>query len=164
MEFTIVTTVILGLLLTPALASDVISEKGSKQITIAGGYQIVTINREWHMATIEEKSTRASWKTIWNYNTVSGKEHAFSGKGFIASKVLPERICFISIRNIKDMPSFDAIPRLAEESRNLKGQGQPAKKIPFVLIKRPVHDLKSYGPDIFAMCRGLTTYMAYEVH
>ncbi|XP_019326180.1 PREDICTED: gastrokine-1 [Aptenodytes forsteri] len=155
MKFTIVTTILLGLLLTPALADECSEQntEASKQITVAGGCQILTINREEHVATIEEKSTRGSWKTIWSYDT-----------GLIASKVLPERTCFISLMNKKEMPSFDALARLAEENRwNLKGQGQPAKEITFV-IKRPVHDLRSYGSDIFAMCGGLSVYMAYEVY
>ncbi|KAM6232275.1 LOW QUALITY PROTEIN: gastrokine-1 [Spheniscus humboldti] len=147
----IVTTILLGLL-TPALADYMSNTEASKQITVAGGYQILTINREEHVATIKEKSTRGSWKTIWNYDT-----------GLIASKVLPERTCFISLMNRKEMPSFDALARLAEENRNLKGQGQPAKEITFI-IKRPVCDLRSYRSDIFAMCRGLSVYMAYEVY
>ncbi|KAM6395699.1 gastrokine-1 [Rhynochetos jubatus] len=149
----IVTTVLLGLLLTPALAEYFQNTDVTKQITVAGGYQILTMNREWHVAIIEEKSTQGSWKTIWNYDT-----------GFIASKVMPEGACYISVMNRREMPSFDSLPRLAEESRNLKGQGQPATEITFILIKRPIRDLQSYGPDIFAMCRGVTTYMASEVH
>ncbi|XP_009571384.1 PREDICTED: gastrokine-1 [Fulmarus glacialis] len=151
MKFTIVTTVLLGLLLTPALADYFQSTDVSKQITIAGGYQILTINSEWRVATIEQKSTHGSWKTIWNYDT-----------GVIASKVMADRACFISVMNRNEMPHFDALPRLAEESRNLKGQGQPVKEITFI-IQRPVRDLRSYGSSIFTMCRGVTTYLAYEV-
>ncbi|XP_075592701.1 gastrokine-1 [Balearica regulorum gibbericeps] len=157
MKFTIVTTVLLGLLLTPALADYFQNTDVSKQITVSGGYQTLTINREWRVAIIEEKSSRGSWKTIWNYDT-----------GFIATKVLSERACFISVMNRNEMPSFDTLPTVVEERtaglQNLKGQGQPTREITFVLIKRPVRDLQSYGPDIFAMCRGLATYVAYEVH
>ncbi|XP_059687546.1 gastrokine-1 [Gavia stellata] len=153
MKFTIVTTVLLGLLLTPALADYPQNTQVSNRVTIVSGSQILIINREWRVAIIEERSTQGSWKTIWNYDT-----------GFIATKVPAEGACFISVMNRKEMPSFDALPRLAEETRNLKGQGQTTKEITFVLMKRLVRDLNSYGPDIFAMCRGLTTYMAYEVH
>lgn len=51
----------------------------TKQFTIVGGFQILTINREWRVATIEQRSNHGSWKTIWNYNRVSGKQQAFSG-------------------------------------------------------------------------------------
>ncbi|XP_054660441.1 gastrokine-1 [Grus americana] len=153
MKFTIVTTVLLGLLLTPALADYFQNTDISKQITVSGGYQTLTISREWRVAIIEEKSNSGSWKTIWNYDT-----------GFIATKVLSERACFISVMNRNEMPSFDTLPTVVEERTNLKGQGQPTREITFVLIKRPVRDLQSYGPDIFAMCRGLATYVAYEVH
>ncbi|XP_029890321.1 gastrokine-1 [Aquila chrysaetos chrysaetos] len=143
----IVTSLLLGLLLTPALATSV-----SQQAIIGGDFQILTINKEWHVATIEKKSTHGSWKTIWHYDT-----------GFIATRVLPEKVCFVSIMKIKEMPSFDALPALAEESRQMKRQGRPAKEITFI-IRTPVRDLMSYGPDIFAMCNGLKTYVAYEVH
>ncbi|XP_069655743.1 gastrokine-1 [Haliaeetus albicilla] len=118
-----------------------------QQAIIGGDFQILTINKEWHVATIERKSTHGSWKTIWHYDT-----------GFIATRVLPEKVCFVSIMKIKEMPSFDALPALAEKSKR-----RPAKEITFV-IRTPVHDLMSYGPDIFAMCNGLGTYVAYEVH
>ncbi|XP_074898079.1 gastrokine-1 [Buteo buteo] len=147
MKFTIVTSLLLGLLLTPALATSV-----SQQAIIGGDFQILTINKEWHVATIERKSTHGSWKTIWHYDT-----------GFIATRVLPEKVCFVSIMKIKEMPSFDALPALAEKSRQMKHQRRPAKEITFV-IRTPVRDLRSYGPDIFAMCNGLRTYVAYEVH
>ncbi|XP_054030892.1 gastrokine-1-like [Dryobates pubescens] len=127
--------------------------KFTKKISIPGGSQTLTLNKEWRVATVEQKSNQGAWKTIWNYDT-----------GFIASKVLPERACYISIMNRKKMPSFDALPRLAEQDNSLKGHGHPSKDITFTLIKRPIRDLKSYGPDIFSMCRGLPTYVAYEYH
>ncbi|XP_009460459.1 PREDICTED: gastrokine-1 [Nipponia nippon] len=146
---TIVTTVLLGLLLTPALATYFQNTDTNRQITVAGGYQILTINRELDVAIIEEKGE--SWTTIWNYNS-----------GFIGTKVVREHVCYISRMNRNELPSFNALPRLAEENTSLKGQGQPTKEITFV-IKRPIRDLKSYGPDIYAMCKGLRTYVAYEV-
>lgn len=31
----------------------------------------MTINKKWLVASIEQKSNRGSWKTLWNYDTVS---------------------------------------------------------------------------------------------
>ncbi|XP_074419737.1 gastrokine-1-like isoform X2 [Larus michahellis] len=153
----IVTTVLLGLLLTPALAEYFPQKGGSQQIitkqfTIVGGFQILTLNREWRVATIEQRSNQGSWKTIWNYNL-----------GYIASRVLSQGTCYISVMNRNVIPRFDTLITLAEQNMGLRGQGQPAREITFV-VKGPVLDLSSYGTDIMAMCRGLTTYLTYEVY
>ncbi|XP_068891533.1 gastrokine-1-like [Aphelocoma coerulescens] len=151
MNLPILTAVLLGLVLTPALADYHQQTDISKKISIGGGYQIMTINRKWLVASIEQKTTHGSWKTIWNYDT-----------GFMATKVLPEKACYISIMNRTEMPSFDALPQLAAHIRN--HQRSPIKEITFTLVKKIIRDLESYGPDTFSMCIGLTTYTAYEVH
>ncbi|KAJ7415337.1 anthrax toxin receptor 1 [Willisornis vidua] len=149
----ILVAVLLGLILTPALAGHYQKVEESKKISIGGGFQIMTINRDWLVASIEQRSNRGSWKTLWNYDT-----------GFLATKVLPERSCYISIMNRTEMPKFDALPQLAAESRNQNRPRPPTKEILFTLVRRNVRDLESYGPDTFSLCRGLTTYVAYEVH
>ncbi|XP_039909966.1 gastrokine-1-like [Hirundo rustica] len=142
--------------------ADVLKEQWSQQIPdillnntqviIGGQSQIVTINRQWRVAVIEQRSVSGSWKTIWNYNT-----------GVIATKIPQLNTCYISIMNRNEMPRFDNLARLAQESRNLFGLGRPTKKITFV-TNGLVNNLNAYGIDITAMCSGLTTYMAYEVH
>ncbi|XP_050838704.1 uncharacterized protein LOC127060359 [Serinus canaria] len=122
-------------------------------VIIGGQSQIVTINRQWRVAVIEQRSFSRSWKTIWNYNT-----------GVIATKVPQEDTCYISIMNRNEMPSFDNLARLAEESRNLiDGFESPTTGITYV-TSGLVNNLNSYGIDITAMCSGLTTYMAYQVN
>ncbi|XP_014746848.1 PREDICTED: gastrokine-1 [Sturnus vulgaris] len=125
----------------------------SKKISFGGGYQLMTINRKWLVASIEQKTNHGSWKTIWNYDT-----------GFMATRVLPEKACYLSIMNRTEMPSFDALPQLAADIRNQNRPRPPSKEITFTLVKRTIRDLESYGPDTFSMCRGLSTYVAYEVH
>ncbi|KAM6035088.1 gastrokine-1 [Theristicus caerulescens] len=147
----IATTVLLGLLLTPALADYFQNTDISKQITVDGGFQLLSINRKWDLAAIEAKSTHGSWTTLWNYD-----------RGIIATKMLPEKACYVSGMRKREMPSFNALPRLAEETTNMKGQRTRTKQITFV-IKRPIRDLKSYGPEVYALCKGLRTYVAYEV-
>ncbi|KAM9266267.1 LOW QUALITY PROTEIN: gastrokine-1-like [Morus bassanus] len=147
MKFTIVTTVLLGLLLTPALADYFQNRKASKQITITGGYQILTINNEWNVVTIEEESTQGSWKTIWNYKRQEGS------------------ILEWAIRNpvIKFHHNFES--RCQSQSPLLNpGRSRTTKKQMTFIIKRTIRDVKSYGLDIFSMCRGLTTYVTYRVH
>ncbi|XP_074415251.1 gastrokine-1 [Zonotrichia albicollis] len=153
MHLSIWTAVLLGLVLTPALADNHQQTEISKKISISGGYQIMTINRKWLVASIEQKTNHEYWKTIWNYDT-----------GFMATKVLPERACYISIMNRTEMPSFDGLPQLAADLRNQRHPRPPSKEITFTLIRRAIRDLQSYGPDIFSTCTGLSTYVAYEVH
>ncbi|XP_017692759.1 PREDICTED: gastrokine-1-like isoform X1 [Lepidothrix coronata] len=112
----------------------------------------MTISSQTRVAVFEQRSNDLSWKTIWNYNT-----------GVIATKVMQERTCYISVMNQKEMPSFDALLRLAAENRNQVGLGRVTRKLTFV-TKGLVNNLNSYGADITAMCSGLTTYKAYEVH
>ncbi|XP_041340793.1 gastrokine-1-like, partial [Pyrgilauda ruficollis] len=122
------------------------------QVIIGGQSQIVTINRQWRVAIIEQRSFSGSWKTIWNYNT-----------GVIATKVTQQNACYISTMNRNEMPSFNNLAHLAQESKNQFGHGRPTKKITFV-TNGLVSNLRSYGSDVFSMCSGLTTYMAHEVH
>ncbi|XP_053944762.1 gastrokine-1-like [Cuculus canorus] len=169
----IVTTVLLGLLLTPALAdynSDTEGNQHSngndqnineffqktpimtKQVSVAGGLQTLTIDRQRRIATVQQEGSQGSWKTMWNYNS-----------GAVATKVLPQRACYISKVDRKQLPSFDELPALADESMSLKGQRQPSKKLTFVTERR-IRDLRSYGQDIVDLCRGLPTYNAYVVY
>ncbi|NXI96295.1 GKN1 protein, partial [Psophia crepitans] len=154
--FQIVTTVLLGLLLTPALAAYLGDQQTdndiTKQITINGGYQTLIIRRQLRVAIIEQRSPSGSWKTIWNYNT-----------GYIASKVLSQGACFVSVMNRNEMPSFDSLLSSVTVGNNLKGQEQYTREITFNVIRRPVRDLQTYGTEIYAMCSGLPTYVAYEV-
>ncbi|KAM4756525.1 gastrokine-1-like [Cyanocitta cristata] len=122
------------------------------QVIVGGQSQIVIINRQWRVAIIEQKSISGSWKTIWNYNT-----------GIIATKVTQQNACYISVMNRNEMPRFDNLAHLAQESRNLIGFGRSTKQITFV-TNGLVNNLNSYGATIAAMCSGLTTYLAYEVH
>ncbi|XP_075379929.1 gastrokine-1 [Mycteria americana] len=152
MNFTILTTVLFGLLLTPALAENFQNSGIDQQLTAARGNQFLNVNRQWRVVTVEERSAYGSWKTIWNYNT-----------GYIASRVMPERACFISVMNRREMPSFEEVARLAEENRYLQGQEHVGREITYI-IERPVRVLNSYGRDISIMCRGLRTYMTRQVY
>ncbi|XP_061334899.1 gastrokine-1-like [Pezoporus flaviventris] len=151
MKLTIVTAVLLGVLLTPTLAEDFPNPEGGNQIAVEGGYQMLNLNNERHVATIEQRSTHGSWKTIWNYEN-----------GFIATKVLPDRSCFISTMNREEFPGFDTLRSLTEENGILEGEEKPRREVTFI-VKEPVEDLNSYSPDISNMCSGLTSYTAHEV-
>ncbi|XP_069733506.1 gastrokine-1-like [Phaenicophaeus curvirostris] len=172
MKLTIVTTVLLGLLLTPALADNILNvgnENSSgnnqyinvvnqnnrmltRQINVDGGFQTLSIHVQRRVATIEQESTHGLWETVANFNT-----------GVVASKVLPERVCYVSKVNRIEMPDFDEIVRLIQEGMDLESQRHPAKKVTFV-IERRVHDLSSYGQDVVDLCRGLPTFVTRKVN
>ncbi|XP_016159027.1 PREDICTED: gastrokine-1-like [Ficedula albicollis] len=130
------------------------SQQTNHNCHFSGGciYQNMTVSSQTHVAIFEQRSNQFSWKTIWDYNT-----------GIIATKVVQERTCYISTMNRNVVPSFDALVIYASENRNQVGFGRPTKKITFV-TSGLVNNLRNYGIDITAMCSGLTTYMAYEVH
>ncbi|KAF4792654.1 gastrokine-1-like protein [Turdus rufiventris] len=148
----ILTAVLLGLILTPGHADHPQQTDNNCQVSGGGVFQNLTLSSQTLVVVIEQRSDHLSWKTIWNYKT-----------GIIATKVMPERTCYISTMNRNYMPSFENMAQLASQNRNLLGLGRPTKKITFV-TNGLVNNLNSYGIDIMAMCSGLTTYMAYEVH
>ncbi|XP_071435057.1 gastrokine-1-like [Pithys albifrons albifrons] len=112
----------------------------------------MNINSQTQEAIIEQKGNQLSWKTIWNYNT-----------GVIATKVMQENTCYISTMNRTEMPSFDALIRVAAQGGNLITLGRPTRQITFV-SGGLVSNLNSYGANTIAMCSGVPTYQAYEVH
>ncbi|XP_033375277.1 gastrokine-1-like [Parus major] len=122
------------------------------QITITGISQGVRINSQTRVAIIEQKTRNLSWKTIWNYN-----------RGIIATKVTQQNACYISVMNRNEIPSFENLARLAAERRNQISFARPSRRITFV-TNGLVNNLSSYGMDIMAMCSGVITYRAQEVH
>ncbi|XP_027487452.1 gastrokine-1-like, partial [Corapipo altera] len=125
---------------------------GDPQISISGVSQSININSQTQEAIIEQKSKRLSWKTIWNYNT-----------GVIATRVLQQNTCYISVMNRTEMPSFDSLVKVAAQGGNQVSLGRPTRKLTFV-TSGLVNNLNSYGANTIAMCSGLTIYRAYEVH
>ncbi|XP_010721377.1 gastrokine-1 [Meleagris gallopavo] len=159
MKFTIVATVLLGLVLTPALSQfqfqDVKINRGQypKTVTInvGLGIQTLTINRNSLVAIIQSDSAENSWTTVWNYGT-----------GYVATKLGQEGVCYVSTMNRVLTPALNSIALLAEETSNVKGESVLSRSIRYVVSRRQVRDLMTYGNDIFALCSGLPTYMAFE--
>ncbi|KAK2520031.1 hypothetical protein Q9966_013639, partial [Columba livia] len=149
MKLTVVTTVLLGLLLTPALAQYFQNQQVTREIRVNGGVQILNINRESRVVIVEQRSQFGTWKTIWNFNT-----------GFIATELMSEGICLISPMNRNLLPTFETFPTVVQGFQGLKGQIQPTRVITFVFGQRVVPDLRIYGPDIFNTCREFTTVLA----
>ncbi|XP_065712898.2 gastrokine-1-like [Patagioenas fasciata] len=152
MKLTVVTTVLLGLLLTPALAEYFQNQQVTREIRVNGGIQFLSINPELRVVTVEQRSEFGPWKTIWNFNT-----------GFIATELMSEGICVISQMNRNLLPTFETFPTVIQGFQGLKGQIQPTRVSTFVFGQRVVPDLRIYGPDIFNTCRESTTVVASPV-
>ncbi|XP_065712894.1 gastrokine-1-like [Patagioenas fasciata] len=152
MKLTVVTTVLLGLLLTPALAEYFQNQQVTREIRVNGGIQFLSINPELRVVTVEQRSEFGPWKTIWNFNT-----------GFIATELMSQGICIISQMNRNLLPTFETFPTVVQGFQGLKGQIQPTREITFVFGQRVVPDLRIYGPDIFNTCRESTTVVASPV-
>ncbi|XP_021230773.1 gastrokine-1 [Numida meleagris] len=159
MKFTIVATVLLGLVLTPALSQFQYQDgKGIRRqfprtITINVGlsFQTLTIDSSSLVAIIEANSAENAWTSVWNYQT-----------GYIATKLAGQGVCYISAMNRVVMPAFNSIAVLAEETNNVKGERVLSRTIRYVVSRRRARELVTYGNDIFALCRGLPTYIAVE--
>ncbi|NXL85053.1 GKN1 protein, partial [Alectura lathami] len=156
--FQIVAAVLLGLVLTPAFAEyqfqdTKIHRRPSlhRTIQVGLGYQILTIDSDDLLAIIEQKGNQESWKTVWNYQT-----------GYIASRLVPEGVCYISRMNRLVMPTLNSISLLADESKNVKGERLASREIRYYVTRRPVRELRSYGSEIYNLCRGYVTYTASE--
>ncbi|XP_068776797.1 gastrokine-1 [Struthio camelus] len=151
MKSTIVITVLFGLSLTPSLAGKNVDR--NKQISTGeNSHQTLSINKEKSTACIDMNDGRDSWNIIWNYNT-----------GYMATRIFAQKVCFISKMNKNVMPDIVAISKMTEKKKRAKGQRHPSKDLVYVVSKKRVRDLKSYGEDIFALCKGLPTYIAHEV-
>ncbi|XP_071655379.1 uncharacterized protein [Patagioenas fasciata] len=99
----VVTTVLLGLLLTPALAEYFQNQQVTREIRVNGGIQFLSINPELRVVTVEQRSEFGPWKTIWNFNT-----------GFIATELMSQGICIISQMNRNLLPTFETFPTVVQ--------------------------------------------------
>ncbi|CAM4684623.1 unnamed protein product [Lepidochelys olivacea] len=149
-EAPIVIASLLGVFLTPSLATDNVNENNQRN---DGGnsHQTVSINNNKHVANIDTNNGWNSWNSVWDY-----------GNGFMATRVFSKKSCIIAKMNKDVMPDIVVIPRLISERKKAGAQGPRPKELRFVVSKTRVLDLTSFGKNIEALCRGLPTYVAHE--
>ncbi|CAM2108594.1 unnamed protein product [Caretta caretta] len=187
----IVIASLLGVFLTPSLATDNVNENNQGN---DGGNsrQTVSINNNKHVANIDTNNGWNSWNSVWDY-----------GNGFMATRVFSKKSCIVAKMNKDVMPDIVVIPRLISERKNIQliNQGNHGgTAYQTVNINHDVnvaifniysgahssnaifnynHDLNSLyrsygisrncvtnvaglGAPIQAACRGLSTYWATE--
>ncbi|XP_074979481.1 gastrokine-1 [Caretta caretta] len=146
----IVIASLLGVFLTPSLATDNVNENNQGN---DGGNsrQTVSINNNKHVANIDTNNGWNSWNSVWDY-----------GNGFMATRVFSKKSCIVAKMNKDVMPDIVVIPRLISERKKAGAQGPRPKELRFVVSKTRVLDLTHFGKNIEALCRGLPTYVAHE--
>ncbi|CAM5177972.1 unnamed protein product [Eretmochelys imbricata] len=149
-EAPIVIASLLGVFLTPSLATDNVNENNQGN---DGGnsHQTVSINNNKHVANIDTNNGWNSWNSVWDY-----------GNGFMATRVFSKKSCIVAKMNKDVMPDIVVIPRLISERKKAGAQGPRPKELRFVVSKTRVLDLTPFGKNIEALCRGLPTYVAHE--
>ncbi|XP_043358849.1 gastrokine-1 [Dermochelys coriacea] len=146
----IVIASLLGVFLTPSLATDNVNENNQGN-NGGNSQQTVSINKDKHVAITDTNNGWNSWNSIWD-----------DSNGFMATRVFSKKSCIIAKMNKDVMPDIAVIPRLISERKKAGAQGPRPKELRFVVSKTRVPDLTPYGKNIEAMCRGLPTYVAHE--
>uniref|UniRef100_A0A8C3WZA3 Gastrokine-1 n=1 Tax=Catagonus wagneri TaxID=51154 RepID=A0A8C3WZA3_9CETA len=152
MKFTIAFAGLLGVFLTPALASyniDVNNDNNSG----GSGQQSVSVNNEHNVANVDNNNGWNSWNALWDYDT-----------GFAVIRLFKEKSCIVHKMNKEAMPSLQDLDTLVKEKK-LQGKGPggpPPRSLRFSVNPNRVDNLDKFGKAIVAMCKGLPTYMAEE--
>uniref|UniRef100_A0A8P0T3B3 Gastrokine-1 n=3 Tax=Canis lupus familiaris TaxID=9615 RepID=A0A8P0T3B3_CANLF len=183
MKLTIVFAGLLGVFLTPALASSVsiklfkvycpnafAKKCGIKSLSIshkfqeiniggnsnsgASGQQSVSVNNEHNVANVDNNNGWDSWNALWDYNT-----------DLAAIRLFGKKKCIVHRMNKNVMPSLQTLDTLVKEKK-LQGkgpEGPPPKGLMYSVNPEEVKDLNKLGKPIANMCRGIPTYMAEEI-
>ncbi|XP_077771827.1 gastrokine-1 [Canis aureus] len=153
MKLTIVFAGLLGVFLTPALASSEINIGGNSN-SGASGQQSVSVNNEHNVANVDNNNGWDSWNTLWDYNT-----------DLAAIRLFGKKKCIVHRMNKNVMPSLQTLDTLVKEKK-LQGkgpEGPPPKGLMYSVNPEEVKDLNKLGKPIANMCRGIPTYMAEEI-
>ncbi|EMP30528.1 Gastrokine-1 [Chelonia mydas] len=145
----IVIASLLGVFLTPSLATDNVNENNQGN---DGGnsHQTVSINNNKHVANIDTNNGWNSWNSVWDY-----------GNGFMATRVFSKKSCIIARMNKDVMPDIVVIPRLISERKCLGAHCAKYYRS-YGISRNYVTDVAGLGAPIQAACRGLSTYWATE--
>uniref|UniRef100_A0A8C7BU77 Gastrokine-1 n=2 Tax=Neovison vison TaxID=452646 RepID=A0A8C7BU77_NEOVI len=153
MKLTIVFAGLLGVFLTPALASTDINIGGNSNSGISG-QQSVSVNNEHNVANVDNNNGWDSWNALWDYNT-----------DLAAVRLFGKKKCIVHRMNKDAMPSLQTLDKLVKEKK-LQGEGSggpPPKGLRYSINPKEVSDLSKLGKPIASMCRGIPTYMAEEI-
>uniref|UniRef100_A0A8D0GU16 Gastrokine-1 n=1 Tax=Sphenodon punctatus TaxID=8508 RepID=A0A8D0GU16_SPHPU len=111
-------------------------------------HQSVNVNNDKHVANIDTNNGWNSWNSVWDY-----------GNGYMATRILSKKTCIVAQMNRDVMPDITVLPQVAKGKK-----GRPPKELHYTVSKTKLTDLTPYGKSVEAMCRGIPTYLATEMH
>ncbi|XP_044273304.1 gastrokine-1 [Varanus komodoensis] len=146
-------TKILGVaLLASVLATDNISENNQGNV---GGHshQSVNIDQNKKVVNVDNNNGWHSWNTVWDYRT-----------GYVAMRILSKKRCVVTKMNPRVMPDITVLPQAIREKQKDLTKAPARKEVTYMISPKRIADLTPYGKNIDALCRGIPTYAAEEVH
>ncbi|XP_033012686.1 gastrokine-1 [Lacerta agilis] len=148
MKLIALSVALLGVLLAPTLADNNENNQGN-----AGGrsHQSVSIDKQKKVVNVDNNNGWHSWNNILDYST-----------GFMATRILSKKACFLTKMNQDVMPDVTTLPEAIREKQKDRTKGPAPKNLTYRVAPKKITNLAPYGKNIEALCRGIPTYAAYE--
>uniref|UniRef100_A0A8C6XIB7 Gastrokine 1 n=1 Tax=Naja naja TaxID=35670 RepID=A0A8C6XIB7_NAJNA len=138
MKLVILSVVFLGVFLAPVLTNGNVGRNS---------HQTVNIDHKRKVVNVGNNNGRNSWSFVMDYGT-----------GFMATRILSKKTCFISRMNKQIMPDITALPKAIREKQKDPRSGPPPKEVSFTISHKRIPDLAIYGKQVQAFCRGIPSY------
>ncbi|XP_069476491.1 gastrokine-1-like [Ambystoma mexicanum] len=149
MKTLILVTSLLGVFFSPLLADDSISI--TNQGNACGSvHQTVNINNQDNIANIVAHAGMSSSSSIFDW-----------GSGFVASRILSRRACYVSRMDRATFPSLQEVQRLASTRKMKPKNSYPEVQLQYSGSPQPLVNLGQFGPHIQTLCRSVPTYMVF---
>ncbi|KAK9395349.1 gastrokine-1 [Crotalus adamanteus] len=151
MKLVILSVVFLGVFLAPVFTNNNIIENNRGN---AGGtsHQSVNIDHKRQVVNIDNNNGWNSWSSVMDYST-----------GFMATRILSKKVCFIVRMNKQIVPDITTLPKAIREKQKDPRNGPAPKEVSFTVSPKRITDLSVYGKQVQTFCRGIPSYLASEV-
>ncbi|XP_034286515.1 gastrokine-1 [Pantherophis guttatus] len=145
----ILSAVFLGVFLAPVLTNIIENNQGN-----VGGtsHQSVNIDHQRKVVNVDHNNGWDSWSSVLDYGT-----------GFMATRILSKKTCFIVRMNKQIMPDITTLPKTIREKQKNPRSGPAPKEISFTVSHKKISDLSVYGKQVETFCQGIPSYLAFEI-
>ncbi|XP_026570982.1 gastrokine-1 [Pseudonaja textilis] len=143
MKLVILSVVFLGVFLAPVLTNGNVGRTSQ---------QTVNIDHKRKVVNIGHNDGRNSWSFVMDYGT-----------GFMATRILSKKVCFITRMNKQIVPEITTLPKTIRQKQKDPRSGPAPKEVSFTVSRKRILDLSVYGKQVQAFCRGIPSYLASEV-
>uniref|UniRef100_A0A8C5SP84 BRICHOS domain-containing protein n=1 Tax=Laticauda laticaudata TaxID=8630 RepID=A0A8C5SP84_LATLA len=114
-------------------------------------HQTVNIDHKRKVVNIDYNNGRNSWSFVMDYGT-----------GFMATRILSKKVCFITRMNKQIVPEITTLPKTIRQKQKDPRSGPAPKEDSFTVSRKRIPDLSVYGKQLQAFCRGIPSYLASE--